>query len=246
MSFNEYWKEKAAKRRKSWTSKVQRFARNHSQLEDMRKEAFLPLDYTPGFEFDDYKKLHFAGTNPIIVWQQGVFSFSEEGLRKALTTEGADLSTFKMEVSSQHIHRNKAPEPDITWRGICDMHPNKVLDYEEMYHNWLKKVYQINTYMETVHIFYGEISMTIRRYSSEGRPFGYYELIPCEQLTKAAILFQETDFYTFNVATMLMEAAVEWELRNEELNYYSKELKLRTMQAATTDHIDFELWGEKN
>ena len=244
-SFNDYWKEKAAKRRKSWTSKVQRFARKHSQLEDMRKEAFLPLDYTPGFEFDDYKKLHFVGTNPIIVWQQGVFSFSEEGLRKALTTEGADLSTFKMEVSSQHIHRNKAPEPDITWRGICDMHPNKVLDYEEMYHNWLKKVYQINTYMETVHICYGQISMTIRRYSSEGRPFGYYELIPCEQLTKAAILFQETDFYTFNVATMLMEAAAEWDLRQEELNYYAKKQKLRTMEAATTESIEFELWDDK-
>ena len=244
-SFNEYWKEKGAKRRTSWTSKAKRFARNHSQLEDMRKEAFLPLDYTPGFVLEDYKQLHFVASNPIIVWRQGVFSFSEEGLRKALTAEGADLSTFKMEVSSQSIYGNKAPEPDIIWRGISDRIPNKVLEYEQMYHDWLKKIYQINTDMETVRICYGQISMTIRRYTAEGRPFGYYELVPCEQLTKAAILFQETDFYTFNVATMLMEAAAEWELRNEELNFYAKDLKLRTMQAASTDHIDFELWDEK-
>ena len=76
-------------------------------------------------------------------------------------------------------------------------------------------------------------------------PFGYYELNPCEQLTKSAMLLQETDFYTLNVATLLMEAAAEWELRQEELNYYAKKLKIRTMEAATTDSIEFELWDDK-
>jgi len=57
-------------------------------------------------------------------------------------------------------------------------------------------------------------------------PFGYYELNPCEQLTKSAMLLQETDFYTLNVATLLMEAAAEWELRQEELNYYAKKLRI--------------------
>ena len=33
MSFNDYWKEKAAKRRKSWAGKAQRFAQKHMQLE---------------------------------------------------------------------------------------------------------------------------------------------------------------------------------------------------------------------
>ena len=87
--------------------------------------------------------------------------------------------------------------------------------------------------------------MTIKRYSTEGMPFGYYELNPCEQLTKSAMLMQETDFYTLNVATLLMEAAAEWDLRQEELNYYAKKLKIRTMEAATTDSIEFELWDDK-
>ena len=43
-TFNEYWKEKAQKRRKSWAAKAKRFAEQHTQLEDIRKEVYLPLD----------------------------------------------------------------------------------------------------------------------------------------------------------------------------------------------------------
>jgi hypothetical protein len=42
-----------------------------------------------------------------------------------------------------------------------------------------------------------------------------------------------------------MEAAAEWELRQEELNYYAKKLRIRTMDAALTDNISFELWDDK-
>lgn len=56
---------------------------------------------------------------------------------------------------------------------------------------------------------------------------------------------QETDFYILNVATLLMEAAAEWELRQEELNCYAKKLRIRTMDAALTDDISFELWDDK-
>ena len=37
MSFSEYWKAKAAKRRKKWASRDKRFADNHSQMEEIRK-----------------------------------------------------------------------------------------------------------------------------------------------------------------------------------------------------------------
>ena len=43
--FNEYWKEKAQKRRKAWAAKAKRFADRHAQLEDIRKEVYLPLDF---------------------------------------------------------------------------------------------------------------------------------------------------------------------------------------------------------
>ena len=46
MTFNEYWKEKAQKRRKSWAAKARRFAEQHAQLEDIRKEVYLPLGFS--------------------------------------------------------------------------------------------------------------------------------------------------------------------------------------------------------
>lgn len=245
MSFNDYWKEKDAKRRKSWVSKAKRFADQHTQLEDIRKEVYLPLDYAVGFDFENYKQIHFTKRNPIIEWQELNLWFVEDGLRAALEAEEADMSSFRMEVNHQTIKGSEAPQPENEGEAYRYMKPNKVYDYDKMYRSWLQRMYEICTDVETIHLSYGQITMTIKRYSIEGMPFGYYELNPCEQLTKSAMLLQEADFYTLNVATLLMEAAAEWELRQEELNYYAKQLKLRTMEAATTDSIEFELWDDK-
>ena len=245
MSFNEYWKEKAAKRRKSWVSKDKRFADQHTQLEDIRKEVYLPLDYAVGFDFEDYKLAHFIKRNPLVEWQELNLWFVEDGLRAALEAKRADMSSFRMEMSRQTIKGLEAPQPENTWEAYRFMKPNKVYDYDKMYRSWLQRMYEICTDVETVHLSYRQITMTIKRYSTEGMPFGYYELNPCEQLTKSAMLLQETDFYTLNVATLLMEAAAEWELRQEEFNYYAKKLKIRTMEAAISDSIEFELWDDK-
>ena len=87
MSFNEYWKEKAAKRRKSWVSKAKRFADQHTQMESIRKVVYLPLDFGVNFSFEDYKLAHFVKLNPIVCWQDMYFYFSEDGLRAALEAE---------------------------------------------------------------------------------------------------------------------------------------------------------------
>lgn len=245
MSFNDYWKEKDAKRRKSWVSKAKRFADQHTQLEDIRKEVYLPLDYAVGFDFENYKQIHFTKRNPIIEWQELNLWFVEDGLRAALEAEEADMSSFRMEENHQTIKGSEAPQPENEGEAYRYMKPNKVYDYDKMYRSWLQRMYEICTDVETIHLSYGQITMTIKRYSIEGMPFGYYEVNPCEQLTKSAMLMQETDFYTLNVATLLMEAAAEWELRQEELNYYAKKLKIRTMEAAISDSIEFELWDDK-
>ena len=245
MIFTDYWKEKAAKRRKSWVAKAKRFAEQHTQLEDIRKEVYLPLDFGANFSFEDYKPEHFIKLNPITSWQDKHFCFSEEGLRAALKAEGADMNSFRMSVSLQPIKGLEAPQPENEWEAYRFMKPNKVYDYDRKFRSWLQRIYEICTDVETVSLSYRQITMTIKRYSTEEIPFGYYELNPCEQLTKSAMLMQETDFYILNVATLLMEAAAEWELRQEELNYYAKKLKIRTMEAATTDSIEFELWDDK-
>ena len=67
--FNEYWKEKAQKRRKSWAAKDKRFTEKHTQLEDIRMEVYLPLDFSVNFSFENYKSGHFIKQNPIACWQ---------------------------------------------------------------------------------------------------------------------------------------------------------------------------------
>ena len=52
-TFNDFWKEMAQKRRKSRAAKAKRFAEQHTQLEDIRKEVYLPLDYGANFSFED-------------------------------------------------------------------------------------------------------------------------------------------------------------------------------------------------
>ena len=243
--FNDYWKEKAAKRRKVWAATAKRFADEHTQLDKIRQKVFLPLDYNNTFSFEDYKATHFVEQNPIAVWEQMQFHFSENGLRNAMAAEGADLSNLAMQVSKESIVGMEAPCPQNRWDTNFYI-PNKIYDNERAHHAWLKRVYGICTDVETVSLTYGEVTMTIKRYSKEGTPFGYYELNPCEQLTKAAMMLQETDFNMLNVATLLMEMDATWKLRQEELNYYAKKLRLRTMEAAVaTDEIEFTLWDDK-
>ena len=247
--FNEYWKAKAAKRRKKWAANDKRFAAQHAQLEKIRKDVFLPLDYAVNFDFGNYKTWHFVKANPIVQWKQMNFCFSESGLRKALIAEGADIDHFEIKISRKNIHGLEAPQPQNKWEQYTysdNLRPNRSYDDEREYHAWLQRMYEICTEMETVYLTYRQVTMTIKRYSMEGVPFGYYELNPCCQLTKAAMLMQETDFNTLNVATLLMEMEAEWELRQEEMNYYAKQLRLRSMEAAVTDDtIDFTLWDEK-
>ena len=243
--FNDYWKVKSAKRRKAWAATARRFADEHAQMEEIRKKVYTPLDYNNTFSFDGYKEDHLVEQNPIVKWEQMKCRFLESGLRDAMAAEGADLSNLAMKVSKKSIVGVEAPCPQNRW----DTHhyiTAKIYDNERAHHAWLKKVYAICTDMETVRITYGEVTMTIKRYSKEGAPFGYYELNPCEQLTKAAMMMQETDFNMLNVATLLMEMEATWKLRQEELNYYAKKLRLRTMEAAVaTDEIEFTLWDDK-
>lgn len=246
MSFNDYWKAKAAKRRKAWAAVAKRFAEKHTQLEEIRKKVYLPLDYDYRFSFEDYKEYHLVEQNPIVKWDQMKCHFTESGLRDAMATEGADLANLTMLVSRESIVGVEAPCPQNRWEAYSANMISKVYDNESAHHAWLKRVYGICTDVETVRLTYGEVTMTIKRYSKEGIPFGYYELNPCEQLTKAAMMLQETDFNMLNVATLLMEMEATWKLRQEELYYYAKGLRLRTMEAAVaTDEIEFTLWDDK-
>jgi hypothetical protein len=230
MSFNDYWKEKATKRRKSWAGKAQRFAQKHMQLEAIRSESVY--SHMKRTEVRSLRDKHRTVQNPIARWDSNMhFSFSEQGLREAMQAEGADVSSLTMTISKKSIVGQQPHE--ITYGDIHDVAYNR------------RDLYAKYTDLETCTINYREVTMVIYRYTYLQQPFALYELVPCQQLSISDLRLEETSFSTLNIATFLMEMAAEYELRQEEFNYYAKKLKLRTMEAVTTNSIEFEPWDDK-
>ena len=230
MNFNDYWKEKAAKRRKSWASKAKRFAQKHMQLEAIRSE--IVYGHMKREEVRSLRDEHRTIQNPIARWDSNMhFSFSEQGLREAMQAEGADVSSLTMTISKKNIVGQQPHE--IAYGDMLDVASNR------------RDLYEKYTDLETCTINYRDVTMLIYRYTYLQQPFALYELVPCKQLSISDLRLEETSFNTLNIATFLMEMAAEYELRQEELNYHAKKLRLRTMEAATTDSIEFDLWDDK-
>jgi len=247
--FKSYWKKKAAKRKKGWAAKNERYANEHTSIEQIKETVFMPIDYDKrGYDADAFIATYFNATNPLVKWNKGVFSYSESALREAMEAEGADLQSFKIEVSKACIQGQKAPEPKIIDYGHYEWKTgptNKVYDFEQKYHAWLKQIYKVCVDVESLTITFRQAVMTIKRYTMPDVSFAYYEVNPCVQLMQSPLLMEETGFTVLNVAFLLMDMAAELELRKEELNYYAKNLKIRKMESVTTDSIDLESWKEK-
>ena len=229
-TFNEYWKEKAQKRRKSWAAKAKRFAERHLQLAAIRSEVvYSRMDR---IEVLSLLNEHRTVQNPIALWEPNMhFSFSEQGLREAMQAEGADVSSLTVAVSKKNIVGQQPHE--IAYGDMLDLASNR------------RDLYEKYTDLEICTINYREVTMVIYRYTYLQQPFALYEFLPCKQLSFSNLRLEETSFSTLNIATLLMEIAAEYELRQEELNYHAKKLRLRTMDAALADGIEFELWDDK-
>ena len=231
MSFNDYWEAKAAKRRKAWAAKAKRFAEKHMQLEDIRSELFF--SYVKREELLSLWNEHRTVQNPIARWDSNMhFSFSEQGLREAMQAAGADVSSLTMTIGKTNIVGQQPHE--ITHGDMLDLASNR------------RDLYEKYTNLETCTISYREVKMVIYRYTYQQQPFALYEFVPCLQLSISISRLEETSFSTLNIATLLMEIAAEYELRQEELNYHAKKLKLRTMKAIVAgDKIEFTPWDDK-
>ena len=229
-TFNEYWKEKAQKRRKSWAAKAKRFAERHLQLAAIRSEVvYSRMDR---IEVLSLLNEHRTVQNPIARWEPNMhFSFSEQGLRETMQAEGADVSSLTVAVSKKNIVGQQPHE--IAYGDMLDLASNR------------RDLYEKSTDLEICTINYREVTMVIYRYTYLQQPFALYEFLPCKQLSFSNLRLEETSFSTLNIATLLMEIAAEYELRQEELNYHAKKLRLRTMDAALADGIEFELWDDK-
>lgn len=229
MNIIEYCKQKRNKQRTKWDTRTKRYAKDRTPLDKVRNEVYEEIRY-------NHKDclMHLVKHNPIVQWREREFSFSENALRDAMAAEGADLTLFEMKVKRQR--RKEGEKIDL------NKHYNHCYSY---YRNdsWINEFAKQCTDVETVKLTYGQATMVIKRYSIQGVPFCYYTLNPCEQLVGESMILNESDFSMLNIGTLLMEMAAEMEMRQEELAYYSKKLRLRLMASTVMDDvINFTLW----
>lgn len=231
MNIIEYCKQKRNKQRTKWDTRTKRYAKDRTPLDKVRNEVYEEIRY-------NHKDclMHLVKHNPIVQWREREFSFSENALRDAMAAEGADLTLFEMKVKRQR--RKEGEKIDL------NKHYNHCYSY---YRNdsWINEFAKQCTDVETVKLTYGQATMVIKRYSIQGVPFCYYTLNPCEQLVGESMILNESDFSMLNIGTLLMEMAAEMEMRQEELAYHSKKLRLRLMASTVMDDvINFTLWDD--
>lgn len=229
MNIIEYCKQKRNKQRTKWDTRTKRYAKDRTPLDKIRNEVYQEIRYNHRDCL-----MHLVKHNPIVQWREREFSFSENALRDAMAAEGADLTLFEMKVKRQRLKEGEKIDLSKHYNYRYSICPND---------SWIDEFAKQCTDVETVKLTYGQATMVIKRYSIQGVPFCYYTLNPCEQLVGESMILNETDFSMLNIGTLLMEMAVEMEMRQEELAYHSKKLRLRLMASTVMDDvINFTLW----
>lgn len=231
MNIIEYCKQKRNKQRTKWDTRIKRYAKDRTPLDKIRNEVYEEIRYNHRDCL-----MHLVKHNPIVQWREREFSFSENALRDAMAAEGADLTLFEMKVKRQRLKEGEKIDLNKHYNYRYSICPND---------SWIDEFAKQCTDVETVKLTYGQATMVIKRYSIQGVPFCYYTLNPCEQLVGESMILNETDFSMLNIGTLLMEMAAEMEMRQEELAYYSKKLRLRLMASTVMDDvINFTLWDD--
>ena len=189
----------------------------------------LEIKYLNYYLGESYK---FSGKpNPIVCLTDGKFSFSEQGIRNALKKMGADLSQFKMDV------KEMARDADD-----CTL----LIAYKK----------RKNVYTQVCTLTYKSIEMEITRWHVKDSPFGVFEIMPAKQMmcyvpeycnrNNRLFILRDDEFYLLDLPTLLLDLALEYQLREEEITYHTKQLRITTMQTSVLDedHITLDAIDE--
>lgn len=210
--FNTYWEKIARKRRKSWDAKLARRVAHHTDIDTLRKDVFKPFNQMPGFD--------------------------KNGFKSYLETHYTQKNPLAEWQQGCFSFSEKGLKDALLKQG-CNLGKYKM----KKDHVVVEDGYRHATDLDTLTITLGAATMVIKRYFNRAVPFGYYEITPCTILDdNCPMLLEETGFYTLDIATFLMEMDAEVSLREEELMYYVKGLKLSSMEGLTADDIECELW----
>ena len=162
--------------------------------------------------------------NPIVSFSDGKLQFTEQGLRAELKKKGADPELLKMEIAEI---------------------PSETAEYNtSLYFKRKDVMTQICT------ITYDCIQMEIKRTYVKGSPFSHYTIIPAKEIpwyntsgnyNIHTLELTEQEFYFLDLATLLMDLALEYRLRQEEIAYHAKQMRILTMDTAVLDEEQIPL-----
>lgn len=221
----------AEKRRAAFEERFAVFNGYHFSLEGIKQKVNpdLEIKYLNYYLGESYK---FSGKpNPIVCLTDGKFSFSEQGIRNALKKMGADLSQFKMDV------KEMARDADD-----CTL----LVAYKK----------RKNVYAQVCTLTYKSIEMEITRWHVKDSPFGVFEIMPAKQMmcyvpkycnrNNRLFILRDDEFYLLDLPTLLLDLALEYQLREEEITYHTKQLRITTMQTSVLDedHITLDAIDE--
>ena len=162
--------------------------------------------------------------NPIFSFCDGRMQFTEQGLRDTLKKKGGNSELLKMEIAEI---------------------PSETAEYNtSLYFKRKDVMTQICT------ITYDCIQMEIKRTYVKGSPFSHYTIIPAKEIpwyntsgnyNIHTLELTEQEFYFLDLATLLMDLALEYRLRQEEIAYHAKQMRILTMDTAVLDEEQIPL-----
>ena len=213
----------AQKRRNAFEERYNAYIGRGYDLEEIKREVNKRLEckYLRFYLGESYKFKN--EPNPIVSFSDGKLQFTEQGLRTELKKKGADPELLKMEIAEM---------------------PGEAAEYNtELYYKRKDIVKQVCT------ITYDCIQMEIKRTYVKGSPFSHYTIIPAKEMwVNCNVIFEsdlfnltEQEFYFLDLATLLMDLALEYRLRQEEIAYHAKQMRIHTMETALLDEEQIPL-----
>ena len=205
----------AQKRRATWEEKYLFFQGHHYSIEEIRKRINPPIEVTG--HFFNSPQNPYRPFNPVICFENSVFSFSEQGLREALSKLGANMKDLKMTVGKE-----KGP----LYLDSCFLPPPIRFEYGG----------RDDIFSQECVITYKGIQMTICRMHIKGVPFGIYRVLPVKEMPcESHLTLKEDEFYLLDLPTLLLDLSFEYELRQEELKFYMKQMRINTIETLVLD-----------
>ncbi|MBR5841788.1 MAG: hypothetical protein IKY64_04140, partial [Bacteroidaceae bacterium] len=217
-------KSDAQKRRDEFEEHYKTYSGHGYDLDRIKKTVNKELD-SKFLRYYHGESAKFSNEpNPIVSFCDGRMQFTEQGLCAALKKKGGDPELLRMEIV-------ELPNEDSEY--------NSSLYYKRK-----------DTMKQVCTITYDCIQMEIKRTYVKGSPYSHYIIIPAKEIPWRttsgnyyifALELTEQEFYFLDLATLLMDLALEYRLRQEEIAYHAKQMRIHTMETALLDEEQIPL-----